>query len=96
MPGAGRLIKLPAGWQPRIVGNDILFVREAVRAGVGVGVLPSFVADPLVAAGSLVAVLPRVCFKTGGIVLLYPSSGPVPRKVTAFRDVLVAALNRPV
>lgn len=88
-------LTLPASFAPRIVGNDMLFVREATRAGAGIGLLPNFFADPLVALGELVAVLPRMRFKWGGIVLLYPSSGQVPRKVTAFRDVLLATLNGP-
>ncbi|MDB4963638.1 MAG: hypothetical protein JWP01_3637 [Myxococcales bacterium] len=29
----------------------------------------------------------------GGMVLLYPSAGPVARKVAAFRDVLVASIK---
>jgi DNA-binding transcriptional LysR family regulator len=87
-----KAMKLPRDFRPRILGNDILFVREATRAGVGIGVLPGFIADPLVAAGSLVAVLPRVRLATAAIVLLHPA-GPVPRKVTAFRDVLLAAVG---
>jgi DNA-binding transcriptional LysR family regulator len=94
-PGIAKLVRLPARFEGRILGNDVLFVREATRAGAGIGLLPRFVADPLVAAGALVAVLPRVRFKGGRIVMLYPSSGPVPRKVTAFRDVLIAAVSRP-
>jgi DNA-binding transcriptional LysR family regulator len=90
-----KTLKLPDGKEPRVVGNDILFVREAARAGVGIGMLPHFVGEPLVASGSLVAALPRVRLSSGSIVLLYPSAGPTPRKVTAFRDVLLAALNRP-
>jgi DNA-binding transcriptional LysR family regulator len=88
-------LKLPAGFEPKVVGNDMLFVREATRAGVGIGLLPSFVADPLVAIGSLVAVLPRMRLGSGVIVMLYPSTRAVPRKVAAFRDVLLAALNQP-
>jgi DNA-binding transcriptional LysR family regulator len=93
LPGMFRHAKLPATLQPRIVGNDVLFVREAARAGAGVGLLPTLVAEPLVATGSLVPVLPRVRFDGGALVLLYPRAGPLPRKVAAFRDILVAALG---
>src|SRR5262249_2111463 len=92
-PALARLLKLPK-LDGRLLANDVLFVREAARAGAGIGLLPTFVADPLVAAGALVAVLPRARYATGGIVLLYPSAGPPPRKVTAFRDVLLAAVRR--
>jgi DNA-binding transcriptional LysR family regulator len=89
-----KMLKLPPGFEPRIVGNDILFVREALRAGAGIGLLPNFVADPLVAAGVLMAVLPRV--RLGfGLVMLHPPTGSLPRKVTAFRDVLLGAVGRP-
>jgi DNA-binding transcriptional LysR family regulator len=80
------------GFAPRIVGNDVLFVRDATCAGAGIGVLPGFVADPLIAAGRLVPVLPRVRLAAGAIFILHPA-GPMPRKVTAFRDVLLAALQ---
>ncbi len=86
-------LKLPPDFQPRIIGNDFLFLREATRAGAGVGLLPTITAEPLLANGDLVLVLPRVRLNAGGLVMLYPSSGPVARKVTAFRDVLVATLN---
>lgn len=80
------------GFAPRILGNDVLFVRDATCAGAGIGILPAFVADPLIAAGRLVPVLPRVRLASGSIVLYHPP-GPMPRKVTAFRDVLLAALQ---
>jgi DNA-binding transcriptional LysR family regulator len=86
-----KALKLPRPFAPRIVGNDVLFVREATRAGIGIGALPTFVAEPMVAAGSLVAVLPRLRLGTASLVMLHPTAGPVPRKVTAFRDVLLAA-----
>src|SRR5512143_1872669 len=46
------------GRPPRMVCDDVLFVRDAVRAGAGVGLLPTFVAEPDVLAGALVRVLP--------------------------------------
>lgn len=80
--------------EPLVVGNDILFVREATSAGIGIGLLPSFAAEPMVAAGKLLAVLPRVRLGSRVLLLLYPSAEQVPRKTTAFRDVLVAATTR--
>jgi DNA-binding transcriptional LysR family regulator len=80
--------------EPRVVGNDMLFLREATRAGIGVGLLPSFIAEPLVAEGSLVPVLPRARLSAGALMLVYPPAEHVPRKVTAFRDVLLATLKR--
>jgi DNA-binding transcriptional LysR family regulator len=86
-------LNLPPDSQPRIVGNDFLFLREATRAGAGIGVLPTFIADPLVGSGNLTPVLPSVRIKAGALVLLHPATGPVARKVTAFRDLLLATLK---
>jgi DNA-binding transcriptional LysR family regulator len=90
----GRQVEGLRAGQARIVANDFLFVREAARAGAGVGLLPGFVARPLVVAGELAPVLGTVKLPGGGLLLLYPASGQVARKVTAFRDLLVAALKR--
>jgi DNA-binding transcriptional LysR family regulator len=92
-----RQLGLPDGFRARVVCDDFFFAREALRAGVGVGVLPSYLAAPLVAAGELVRVLPGFRLRAEGFVLLYPSSGQVPRKVVAFRDLLVETLkDRPL
>lgn len=77
----------------RVVANDFLVLRETTRRGAGVGLLPVFLGEPLVATGDLVAVLPAFKSSLGGMVLLYPSTGRVPRKVAAFRDMLLAAIK---
>ncbi len=74
---------------PRVVADDFLFAREALRAGAGIGLLPTFLAWPDVAAGRLVALLPRHVVSGGSFVLLHPKTRHVPRKVTAFRDFLL-------
>jgi DNA-binding transcriptional LysR family regulator len=86
-------LKIAAAGAPRIVGNDVLFLREATLADAGVGLLPPFVADPLVARGLLRPVLPRFSASLGGLVLLYPSAGPLARKVAAFRDLVIDSLG---
>jgi DNA-binding transcriptional LysR family regulator len=93
-----RRFPLPAGVKPRLVSDDFMFLREALRASIGVGMLPTFVGEPHVVSGDLVRVLPRTKIALGsGLVLLYPSSGTVPRKVMAFRDFLLEALKaRPI
>jgi len=84
--------------RPRFHSDDLLFIRELLRDGVGVGPLPVYMAEPYVRAGTLVAVAPSLRSRgPGGYYLLYPSSGQVARKVTAFRDFLVETLRvRPV
>jgi DNA-binding transcriptional LysR family regulator len=84
--------------QPRFHSDDLLFIRELLQGGAGVGPLPAFMAEPYVRAGTLVAVAPSLRSRgPGGYYLLYPSSGQVPRKVTAFHDFLVETLRvRPI
>jgi DNA-binding transcriptional LysR family regulator len=81
---------LPRG---RIVCDDLLFARDAVRAGAGIGMLPSFVAEPDLVAGTLVRVLPRWERQTGWLHLVTPAGKHVPRKVTAFRDLVLELLT---
>jgi DNA-binding transcriptional LysR family regulator len=91
---AGQLLKLPKGFEPRVRANDFLFLRETIRAGAGVGLLPMFVGEPLVVTGELMRVALGVRLPTFRLVLLYPSSGQVARKVVAFRDLLVDAMKK--
>jgi DNA-binding transcriptional LysR family regulator len=77
----------------RFVCDDLLLVRELVREGAGVGMLPPFVAAPYVREGSLEQVTFAALRRdSGGLYLVYPSRGQVPRKVTAFRDFLLERL----
>lgn len=92
--GRGSVVE---GWpeEPTIVANDFMFLREVTRSGAGVGFLPWFIADPLVKSAELVQVLPEVELHGGSLVLLYPTRGTVPAKVSAFRDLLLAAVSPP-
>jgi DNA-binding transcriptional LysR family regulator len=90
---ARRPLGFPASLRPRIACDDFFFARESIKIGAGVGVLPTFVGEPLAATGELVRVLPSYRVRTSGFVLLYPSRGPVARKVAAFRDVLLELLE---
>jgi DNA-binding transcriptional LysR family regulator len=78
----------------RIVCDDLLFVRDAVRAGAGIGLLPTFVAEADVVAGTLVRVLPRFERPAGWLHVVTPAAKHVPRKVTAFRELVVEILGR--
>jgi DNA-binding transcriptional LysR family regulator len=77
----------------RIVADDLLFVRDALRAGAGIGLLPSFVAEPDVLSGALVRVLPRRERTSGHLHFVTPAARQVPRKVTAFRELVVELLR---
>lgn len=73
----------------RIEGDDFLFVREAVRAGAGIGLMPRLICARELSDGSLVRVLPS--WEERGAVLhfVYPSARHPAAKVTAFRDFVV-------
>lgn len=74
--------------------DDFILARELMRDAVGVGVLPSFVARAYLREGLLEEVPMSGAAAMGGeFVMLYPSSGKTPKKVTAFRDFLIEALR---
>jgi DNA-binding transcriptional LysR family regulator len=83
----------PPGTSGRIVCDDLLFVRDAVRSGAGLGWLPTFVAAPDVEAGTLTRVLPRLERAAGALHVVTPAARHVPRKVTAFRDLVLEHLK---
>jgi DNA-binding transcriptional LysR family regulator len=78
---------------PRILCDDLLFVRDAVRAGVGVGLLPTFVAEPDLLAGALVRIVPRFERPAGSLWVVTPAAKHVPAKVVAFRDLVLEMLR---
>jgi DNA-binding transcriptional LysR family regulator len=94
MPAMLKRLRPPRDFRPRVVVDDILTLRNLVRDGAGVGLLPRFVTEPYVAEGRLVAIMPsHTLGNTHHLSIVYPSSGQVPRKVTAFRDFLVERLK---
>ncbi len=81
----------------RIRADDFLVVREAMRNGSGLGVLPRFLAARDVGAGTLVRVLPSWAEARGHLYMVYPRAQHVPAKVQAFRDfVLEQLMVRPL
>ena len=73
----------------RYVSDDMTHMRELAREGAGVAFLPVYLATPYVRTGALEMVDVAGKGLTTQVVLLYPSSGQVPRKVAAFRDFLL-------
>lgn len=71
----------------------MFFVRESLRAGAGIGVLPMFVAKDEVAAGNLVRVLPKWSPPGGQLWLVWPGGNKPPRKVAAFRELVLESLR---
>jgi DNA-binding transcriptional LysR family regulator len=81
------------GSHGRVVCDDLLFVREAVTRGAGIGLLPTFIASQDVVAGTLVRVLPRYERSAGHLHIVTPAAKHVPRKVSAFRDLVLELLK---
>lgn len=91
-PVVQRLV--PTDRPPRFQVDSFLAVRDMLRAGLGVGMLPGFLARPYVREGLLEAVtLDSPPLADGEVVMVYPASGPTPKKVKAFRDFLVESLR---
>ncbi len=67
-----------------------LGVLEAVRAGVGLSVLPDYAVQADLASGRLARVLPAWSLESGGIYAVTPATRFRRARVTAFLDILVA------
>jgi DNA-binding transcriptional LysR family regulator len=78
--------------EPALVADDLTFLVEAARHGLGVAALPSFLAQPEVSAGRLARVLPRWASGAAALWLVHPKLAHPPTKVTAFRDFVVEHL----
>ncbi len=90
LPGGRREAVQPEG---RIVSDDLLFVRDAVRAGAGIGLLPTLTVGADVVAGRLVRILPRFERPAGHLHIVTPAAKHVPQKVSAFRDLVLELLR---
>jgi DNA-binding transcriptional LysR family regulator len=77
----------------RIGGDQLAFVLEATLGGHGIALLATFLAEPALAGGRLVPVLPRYA-ETSAMQLLVNPSRHLPRRVALLRDFLAAALPR--
>lgn len=79
--------------QGRICCDDIFFVREAVRSGAGIGVIPTFLVAKDLERGRLVTVLPQYHSLSTYIYLIRPGTREVPRRVRVFSDFLLGYLE---
>ncbi|MDI1483195.1 LysR family transcriptional regulator [Polyangium sp. y55x31] len=91
---SGPASKATVSATPRIAGDDMWFLREVIKAGAGIGSLPSFMADADVAAGTLVRVLPRWTAYSGTVYLVHSGRKHLPPKVTAFRELVAEMLRQ--
>jgi DNA-binding transcriptional LysR family regulator len=86
---------LPLGSETiRFMVDNFQLARDLARDGMGIAVLPSFVARDYVRDGLLEELsIPDASVMNSELVLLYPSSGQLPKKVSSFRDFLIEAFR---
>lgn len=84
---------------PPVSGRLTLNNGEAIRcmavAGLGLAMLPGFIAAPALARGELLRILPDHPTRPMPIVALWPPVNPMPAKLRRFVDHLAAALKQP-
>lgn len=86
-----QLQKMPA----KYLVDDFFLARNLLRDGAGVGPLLTFIAEPLVLEGLLESIpISPPSDARGSYVLLYPSSGQVPKKVSVFCDFVINWIQR--
>ncbi|PVA11078.1 LysR family transcriptional regulator [Pelagivirga sediminicola] len=77
----------------RITLNNGEAIRDIAIAGLGLAILPGFIAGPAIAEGRLERVLPGAETRRMPIVALWPPSAPMPAKLRLFVDHLVVELG---
>jgi len=79
----------------RFAVSDMRVLAQACTAGLGIALLPQLLAEPLIAKGQLIHVLPtyRRASAELGLQLVYTSRPPVPPAVAVFGDFLIEKLS---
>src|SRR5512137_381587 len=78
----------------RIDADEFEFVQAMVLAGSGIGLAPVFRLAPLVEAGELERVLPRLVQRGASVHVVWPSRRFEPAAVVRYRQALEASLPR--
>lgn len=68
----------------RFIAKDYAALRRVAQIGLGITLLPSFLAGPDLHMGTLERVLPEYSFETAGLYLVYPTRELLPAKTRAF------------
>jgi DNA-binding transcriptional LysR family regulator len=89
---AGEAVTVRLGGSLRANNADALM--PALLAGLGVIILPDFLARDAIEAGKLEAVLPGWSFAATNVNLVMPPGGPRPARVEALADFLVQRLGQ--
>ena len=89
----GRAITVAVGGN--ISANEASLLLEAVRAGAGIAMLPTYQIAPLLRSGALVEVLPDYQAEDMGIHAVYASRRQLPTIMRSFLDFLVERFADP-
>jgi DNA-binding transcriptional LysR family regulator len=80
---------------PRAVSPEPAVGMALILGGAGIGLLPSFMAEPAIAEGGLLRIFPESLPQTVEAHALYPSHRSLSAKVRVFIDALVTHLSPP-
>ena len=83
-----------AAVRARVIADDFAFVRKAVFAGAGIGIVPGFLCKREASVGKLVNVLPQWGVHGAPMNVVYPSARFVPQRVVVFREYLLAKVGK--
>ncbi|HVP62128.1 MAG TPA: LysR substrate-binding domain-containing protein [Myxococcaceae bacterium] len=75
-----------------VAGDDFSFLREAVLAGAGIGLLPALQCEQEIAQGRLVRLLAPYTGPAAPLHIVWPASKHIPKRVVLVREWLVEAL----
>jgi DNA-binding transcriptional LysR family regulator len=91
--GGARLDALPSGqrpgWRVRLAADDVEAAADAIERGLGVGMLPAWLAEEALAAGRLRLVPAPFAVPPAPIVALLPAGRQAPRRVRVVLEALV-------
>ena len=78
-----------------LISEGVTSIREAVKDGLGVSLLPDWLIADELKSGALVQVLPKGKAKDLPIHVVYAGQRVLPTRVSAFIDFAVRYLNQP-
>ncbi|PZV33981.1 LysR family transcriptional regulator [Mesorhizobium kowhaii] len=87
---------IPVLMRSRIVANNFEAIKDMAVAGLGLVLLPEFLAAGPLREGSLISAMPHITARADTISAVYPYTRHVSPKVRGFIDHLVAAFGAPL
>lgn len=87
----GHTLKVPV--DARLTANNGEVLAEAAAQGLGIAYLPDFIAEPFLAMGRLLTLLPEHPIPPLGIYVMLPSNRQVPHRVRVLVDFLAQRLG---